>query len=114
MHEGFSADDAAFYAGMLFIGITFGRFISGFMTIRFDDIAMIRIGQALTPVHFGEEHSGTVMGVQMASAYIGTCVIPPLFGVIANSLNISIVPIYIAVIIITQVVMHELLLKSTK
>ena len=37
-----------------------------------------------TPEHFGAEKSQAMIGVQMASAYAGTCLMPPLFGLIAN------------------------------
>ena len=37
-----------------------------------------------TPAHFGADKSQAIIGVQMASAYIGNCLMPPLFGLIAN------------------------------
>jgi fucose permease len=37
-----------------------------------------------TPVNFGEQHSQSIMGMQMASAYVGITVMPFLFGKIAN------------------------------
>lgn len=36
-----------------------------------------------TPVNFGEKHSQTIMGLQMASAYVGITLMPFLFGKIA-------------------------------
>ena len=33
-----------------------------------------------TPAHFGADKSQAVIGVEMASAYIGNCLMPPLFG----------------------------------
>lgn len=37
-----------------------------------------------TPVNFGERHSQTIMGMQMASAYVGITLMPFLFGKIAS------------------------------
>lgn len=47
-----------------------------------------------TPSHFGADKSGAIIGVQMASAYVGTTLIPPLFGVIANWIGASILPFW--------------------
>lgn len=45
--KGVSAEHAAKYASMFCIGITAGRFVSGFVTIKLDDIKMIRLGQGI-------------------------------------------------------------------
>lgn len=66
-----------------------------------------------TPVHFGREHSQAMVGVQMASAYVGICVMPPLFGVLANLFSISILPFYLLVILAVEVLMYEKVLKKT-
>lgn len=47
MARGLSAQAAAGYAGLFFLGITVGRALSGFLTLRFSDTQMTRIGQAL-------------------------------------------------------------------
>ena len=62
-----------------------------------------------TPAHFGADKSQAVIGVQMAFAYMGTLCMPPLFGVIANAISVSLLPLYLFVILILMVVMHELL-----
>lgn len=62
-----------------------------------------------TPDYFGEEHSQAIIGVQMASAYIGTCLMPPLFGVIANHISIKLLPVYLLILLILMIYMHELL-----
>ena len=66
-----------------------------------------------TPDHFGAERSQAIIGVQMASAYVGTCLMPPLFGLIANHISITLFPIYLMVVLILMIVMHELLTKKT-
>ncbi len=48
-----------------------------------------------TPDNFGRENSQAAIGVEMASAYIGTTVTPPLFGLIAEHISIGLYPLYI-------------------
>lgn len=45
IHHGFSTDTAANWAALFYLGITAGRFCSGFLSIRFQDAAIIRIGE---------------------------------------------------------------------
>ncbi len=45
--KGISVEKAATFAGMFFIGITVGRAISGFITIKLNDKNMIRIGSII-------------------------------------------------------------------
>ena len=47
----------------------------------------------------------------MASAYVGNCLMPPLFGLIANHISVSLFPLYLLVILALMACMHELLLK---
>jgi hypothetical protein len=53
-----------------------------------------------------------MIGVQMAFAYTGFMTIPPLFGVIAESVSINLLPVYIAVLLGVMFFMHELIIKS--
>lgn len=66
-----------------------------------------------TPSHFGADRSQAIIGVQMASAYVGNCLMPPLFGVIANHTTIALLPYYLLVILILMGYMHEMLQKET-
>ena len=66
-----------------------------------------------TPEHFGEENSQALIGVQMASAYIGICCMPPLFGLIARGLSASWLPWYLGEILILMAVMCEQLNRKT-
>ena len=65
-----------------------------------------------TPDHFGEENSQALIGVQMASAYVGICCMPPIFGLIANHLSASLLPWYLGVILILMTLMCEKLNKK--
>lgn len=152
LYKGIPIETAASFASMFYIGITVGRAISGFITMKLDDVKMIRLGQGLillgiiimiipfgsytalagfimiglgcapiypciihsTPEHFGEDKSQAVIGVQMAFAYMGTLAMPPLFGVIANVVNVAILPLYLLFIMVLMVVMHEALIKVTE
>lgn len=67
-----------------------------------------------TPEHFGAEKSQAVIGVQMACAYVGTCLMPPLFGLIANHITVALLPVYLLFILVLMAVMHEQLLKKSE
>ena len=148
---GLSAQEAASHASLFFVGITAGRALSGFLTLKFSDTQMIRLGQAVllagvlclllpfgtssaltglvlvglgcapvypsiihsTPDRFGADQSQAIIGIQMASAYVGTCLMPPLFGLIANHISVSLLPPYLLVLLAMMALMHERLLKAT-
>ena len=67
-----------------------------------------------TPAHFGAERSQAVIGVQMASAYVGTCLMPPLFGLIAAHLSVALFPVYLLALLACMTLMHERLLRQTR
>jgi fucose permease len=60
-----------------------------------------------TPEHFGEENSQALVGVQMASAYLGSLVAPPIFGILANHITVSLLPWYLAAIAGMMIFMCE-------
>ena len=66
-----------------------------------------------TPAHFGAERSQAIIGVQMASAYVGTCLMPPLFGLLAGYIGAWLLPVYIAALLALMAVMFERLEKKT-
>ncbi len=65
-----------------------------------------------TPKNFGAEYSQSIMGVQMASAYVGATFAPLIFGFIAKYLSYSILPYYIGLILILMVAMVVALNKK--
>ena len=65
-----------------------------------------------TPLRFGADKSQAIIGVQMACAYTGSCLMPPLFGLIANHITIALFPIYMGIILVTMIITHELLCKK--
>ena len=144
LQHGFDLEVATSYGSLFFIGITVGRAISGFITMKLNDKQMIYLGQGLiligiiimclplghqvalmglvtiglgcapiypciihsTPSNFGKDKSQAIIGVQMASAYVGNLLMPPLFGIIANHISAIFFPIYLLLILIVMVVMH--------
>ena len=60
-----------------------------------------------TPERFGAENSQALIGVQMASAYIGICCMPPLFGILANGIGVWLLPWYTGAILVLMAVMCE-------
>ena len=148
--RGMPPERAAGFASLFFIGITLGRGLSGFLTMRFTDSRMIRMGCCgialgiaamllpgpdilamggliliglgcapiypciihSTPAHFGADKSQAVIGVQMASAYVGTLAMPPLFGLLAGRFTVGLMPIYLAALLVVMIVMHTVLEKK--
>ena len=60
-----------------------------------------------TPANFGAENSQAIIGVQMASAYVGTTFMPPLFGLLANSISLRLFPLFLAALLALLVGMTE-------
>lgn len=149
LYKGVPAEISAKYACLFFVGITIGRAASGFITMKLNDVQMIRLAQTLigcgiiililplsatisltgfviiglgcapiypciihsTPEHFGADRSQSIIGIQMAFAYIGTCLMPPIFGFIANHISVALLPVYLFIILVLMIIMHEKLIK---
>lgn len=66
----------------------------------------------MTPAVFGADKSQAMIGVQMAFAYLGILAMPPLFGVIAENISVSLLPIFLLIFVVIMLAMHELVLKK--
>lgn len=66
----------------------------------------------MTPDVFGADKSQAMIGVQMAFAYTGFLVMPPLFGVIAEHISIALLPVYLLALLALMLVMHETVSKK--
>lgn len=66
-----------------------------------------------TPEHFGPENSQALIGVQMASAYLGSLAMPPVFGLLANHISASLLPVFLGAIVILMIVMCEKLNRKS-
>lgn len=142
--KGVTAQKAAAFASLFCIGITAGRFLSGFVTERLGDYNLIRIGTGImllgcialilpvktdvvalgglvvmglgcapvypsiihaTPDNFGAQNSQAIIGIQMASAYVGSTFMPPVFGLIANHISVSLMPFFVLFFIVLMYIM---------
>ena len=151
--KGISAERAAGFAALFYIGITAGRFVSGFITDKLGDRRMIQLGTGIllcgiaalllpvssyqaafiaflvigfgcgpiypciihsTPDNFGAENSGAIIGIQMASAYVGSTFIPPIFGLIGNHVTFAVMPVFLLIFFILMIVMAEKTFRMTK
>ena len=149
LHWGLAPETAASFASLFYVGITAGRAISGFLTIKWNDAQMVRLGEGITmagiltlllpfgvaprvglfliglgcapiypciihatPRYFGADRSQAIIGVQMACAYAGTCLMPPVFGLIAQHITVALLPIYLLALVAVMAVTHEVLLQK--
>ena len=143
---------AAGFGSLFFLGVTAGRAVSGFVTLKLSDAQMVRLGQGVialglllvllplgnravlagliviglgcapiypsvihsTPAHFGAERSQAVIGVQMASAYVGTSLMPPFFGWLSARTTARLFPWYLLLLLIVMTLAHERLCANTR
>ena len=145
-HRAIDVETAARFASLFYLGITFGRFLCGFITDRLGDKLMIRIGVVVaaagvimvllpltaeyialaglvvigfgcapiypavihsTPDHFGRENSQAIIGIQMASAYIGTTFMPTLYGLLSDWISPGIYPLFLLFFAVLLAAMSE-------
>ena len=145
LHRGIASQTAASAMALFYLGITVGRFGSGFLTLRLADRQMVRLGEGVaaaglllilfsltngwlyaglallglgcapiypsllheTPVNFGQEKSQMLMGLQMASAYTGSTLVPLLFGGVSQWAGMVWFPIYLLAFLALMVIMTE-------
>ena len=143
---------AASFVALYYFGITFGRFLSGFFTMKWKDEQLVLGGSAIvffgifllftpwskamvlpaliliglgcapvypsvihsTPYNFGVEHSSALIGAQMASAYVGTLIMPPLFGVLGRSFSMKLFPYYSMFLLLLMIFAYRRMLQETK
>lgn len=67
-----------------------------------------------TPKNFGKENSQSIIGIQMASAYVGSTFIPPIFGLIANYININLLSIFLMFFVVLMFIMTQKVNKYTQ
>ncbi|QDB78568.1 MFS transporter [Georgenia wutianyii] len=60
-----------------------------------------------TPANFGRRSSQAVIGIQMAAAYTGSTLAPPLFGVLSTWIGPWVFPFFLAVLAALGLVMSE-------
>ncbi|TCO69066.1 MFS transporter [Marinisporobacter balticus] len=140
-----SADVAAKWVSLFYLGVTVGRLFAGFISMKINPYTLIRLGEVTimvgiilfilpfnpticmvgfilvglgcapifpcmlhdTPNKVGKNFSQSMMGIQMAFAYMGSTLMPPIFGVLATIIDTSIFPVYIFILLIVMVVCVE-------
>ena len=58
-----------------------------------------------TPNNFGAQNSQAIIGIQMASAYVGSTFMPPVFGLIANHISVALMPFFVLFFIVLMYIM---------
>lgn len=147
--KGISTEKAAKWVSFFYLGITIGRFLSGFLAMYFNNKKMIRIGQVIcicgvvllvipfssyfqlagliliglgcapiypamlheTPNRFGKEISQGIMGIQMATAYVGSTFMPPLFGILAKATTFNLLPYFLLTLVVLMLLTSEIVSK---
>ena len=150
LYKGIDAETAALWGSLYVLGITVGRAVCGFISVKLNDVQLTRLGEGVmvvgailmllplpqaftlvglvtfgvgsapiypciihsTPARFGEKNSQALIGVQMAAAYTGTCLMPSLFGIFANKISLVVFPIFISILTVTMIVMFEVYNKK--
>ena len=69
--------------------------------------------QHMAPYNFGKRYSAAVIGLQMASAYIGSTFMPMVFGHIQQAVGIGIMPFYLTVFAALNIGLLELAYRRT-
>lgn len=142
--RGIAADRAASWVSLFFLGITLGRMLAGFLSVRMRPAQLVRagvlfaiVGIALllspldsllpaacllvglgfapvypsmlhrTPVIFGQQASQSVMGIQMAFAYIGSTLMPPLAGALTHLAGMGFLPVFVLGLTALLLIMSE-------
>lgn len=63
--------------------------------------------QHMTPVNFGKKYSAAAIGLQMASAYVGTTFMPMVFGLLQQHVGMAIMPIYLLIFAVLNITLLE-------
>lgn len=63
--------------------------------------------QHMAPANFGRKNSAAVIGLQMASAYIGSTFMPMVFGHIQQAVGIGIMPLYLTIFAVLNIGLLE-------
>ena len=143
--KGRTPETAAKMASLTYLGITGGRFLSGFISGKLGDRNMVRLGEGIaliglalllaplgeasmyagltllglgcapiypsllhaTPDNFGADRSQAIMGMQMAAAYTGATLMPPVFGFLAERVGLWLYPVYLLIFAVGMVFLTE-------
>ncbi len=63
--------------------------------------------QHMAPSNFGKKYSAAVIGLQMASAYVGSTFMPMIFGQLQQRIGIGFMPLYLLIFLLMTIVLLE-------
>lgn len=146
-----AADQAAIYGSLFYLGITGGRMLCGFLSMRLSNTRLIFFGLSAclaslllllvfpleiagyplllvgfgcapvfpglmheTPRRFTIEESQRIVGLQMACAYVGSTLSPPVFGLIGGAVGLVWMPVVQLIILALLVLSISMLVRLTK
>lgn len=69
--------------------------------------------QHMAPASFGRRYSASVIGLQMASAYIGSTIMPMAFGEIQQQIGIKFMPAYLLIFALLNLILLEIAYRQT-
>ena len=148
--KGLSPQDAARWVSLFFFGITLGRFLAGFATMRLSNQDLIRLGHGCalagilllflpgalpaaglfllglgcapiypctlheTPVRFGAANAQSLMGLQMACAYVGSTLAPPAAGALTTVTGFGIIPVLMLIFLLGSLLAGEYIRRALR
>ena len=102
------------FIGIICVGIPIKTYVLAIIGYCLTSIGMGPIYpsiQHLVPLYFGKEASPTIIGLQMASAYLGTTLMPFVFGLIQSKTSMWAHPIYVGIFAILNCIFIEIEFK---
>ncbi len=89
--------------------------LTGLVSHRAGLCPNLSLHHPLHPAHFGADRSQSAhRRPNGLCAYVGTCLMPPLFGLLANHISVSLLPVYLLALLVLIAVMHEKLIRKTR
>lgn len=103
-------------AGVGLLLLPFGNIfaLAGLITVGFGCAPVYPCQIHATPVVFGKQSAQTLIGMQMASAYIGTTLMPPLFGWIADRAGLGMFPLFLLFFLVLMALLTESMYQTKK
>lgn len=151
--KGMAPADAAQWVSFYFAGITVGRILAGFATMKVSGMQLVRVGQGMalagivlmllplpywvaliglvliglggapiypcllkeTPGRFGAEKSQRIISLQVAAAFAGSTLLPPVFGMaVSAGASLAWMPWFLLIYALLHVLGSEASLRGSR
>ena len=99
---------------LVFIGQSVPTLTAGLVIMGIGSAPIYPAVIHMTPRIFGEERSQAMIGIQMAFAYMGFCLMPPFFGFIAELTSITLLPVFLLILLCLMILCYELVRRRSK